>query len=420
MSDRLKALREKRGRIVKEMKDLVEKWETDDSNFDEEKRRHETLFDDQNKLKDQIEAEERQNNLDREEAEAEARRAASATRAGNAGIETAEAEDEGEMSPERRARRTNEYQNAYMSYLRYGYAGEHRATLQADNDIGGGYLVAPEQFVNRLIKFVDDQVFIRRRATTFSVPNADSLGAPSLDTDPGDADWTTELATGNEDTAMEFGKRELHPHPVAKRVKISRTLLRKATMGVEALVRQRLGYKFAITQEKAFLTGDGSQKPLGIYVASDQGIPTARDVSVGNTATEIKFDGLIEAKYSLKGAYWANAAWNFHRDALKQITKLKDGEGQYIWRPSVREGEPDRILGHPYDMSEYTPNTFATGQYVGCIGDFSWYWIADALSMTVQRLEELYAETNQVGLIGRMESDAMPVLAEAFARVKLA
>jgi hypothetical protein len=38
----------------------------------------------------------------------------------------------------------------------------------------------------------------------------------------------------------------------------------------------------------------------------------------------------------------------------------------------------------------------------------------------VQRLVELYAETNQVGFIGRAEVDGMPVLAEAFARLKCA
>lgn len=78
------------------------------------------------------------------------------------------------------------------------------------------------------------------------------------------------------------------------------------------------------------------------------------------------------------------------------------------------------LLGSPFNMSEYAPNTFTTGQYVGIFGDFSNYWIADALDMQVQRLVELYAATNQTGLIGRMETDGMPVLAEAFARVKLA
>jgi HK97 family phage major capsid protein len=70
--------------------------------------------------------------------------------------------------------------------------------------------------------------------------------------------------------------------------------------------------------------------------------------------------------------------------------------------------------------SEWAPNTFTTGQCVGLLGDFSHYWIADALSMQIQRLNELYAETNQVGFIGRLETDGAPVLEEAFVRVKLA
>lgn len=39
--------------------------------------------------------------------------------------------------------------------------------------------------------------------------------------------------------------------------------------------------------------------------------------------------------------------------------------------------------------------------------------------MELQRLDELYAATNQVGFIGRRELDAMPVLGEAFARLTL-
>ena len=46
--------------------------------------------------------------------------------------------------------------------------------------------------------------------------------------------------------------------------------------------------------------------------------------------------------------------------------------------------------------------------------------LADALDMQVQRLVELYAESNQDGFIGRLECDGMPALEEAFVRVKLA
>lgn len=219
---------------------------------------------------------------------------------------------------------------------------------------------------------------------------------------------------------MAFGKRNLEPHPLAKRILISNKLLRASAIQPESLVRSRLAYKFGITEEKAFLTGSGAQQPLGVFTASGDGISTSRDVSTGNSTTAFTFDGLKEAKYSLKGNYWPRARWIFHRDSVKMAAKLKDGEGRYIWEDSVRTGEPDRLLGFPVSMSEYAPNTFTTGLYVGIVGDFSQYWIADALMMAVQRLIELYAATNQVGFIGRLETDGMPVLEEAFARVTLA
>ena len=73
---------------------------------------------------------------------------------------------------------------------------------------------------------------------------------------------------------MKFGKRELHPHPLAKRIKISNDLIRRSVLPSESIVRDRLAYKFAITQEKAFLLGHGANQPLGVFVASDDGIST--------------------------------------------------------------------------------------------------------------------------------------------------
>lgn len=311
---------------------------------------------------------------------------------------------------------------AFGKWLRTGRMSHQLETraLQADDGDDGGYIVAPQTFVSNLIKFVDDQVFIRNLASKYQIATAGSMGAAELTADPADADWTTELQTGGEDSTMKFGKRELYPHPMAKRIKISKDLIRKSVIGVEQLVQQRLGYKFAVTEEKAFMTGTGDKQPLGVFTASASGISTARDVSTGNTTTEIKADNLIEVKYKLKAQYMRTAVWVFHRDGMKQIAKLKDGEGQYLFRVSLTELEPDRLLGRPLYMSEYAPSTFTTGLYVGIFGDFSHYWIADALDMQMQRLDELYAETNQVGFIARRETDGAPVLAEAFARVKLA
>jgi HK97 family phage major capsid protein len=167
------------------------------------------------------------------------------------------------------------------------------------------------------------------------------------------------------------------------------------------------------------MTGDGAGKPLGLFTASVDGITTARDVSTGNTATEVKFDGLIEAKYAVKAQYRNKAEWIFHRTGIKQIRKLKDSEGQYIWQPSVIAGSPDLLLGVPVNESEYAPAVFTTGLYVGVYGNLQHYWICDSLAMEMQVLMELYARTNQVDYMTRIETDGAPVVANAFARVKL-
>lgn len=317
---------------------------------------------------------------------------------------------------------TDEYRESFNRWLiggeRLCTSDELRA-LQSDIDTAGGYMQAPMTMVAELLKFVDNDVVVRQKATVFQANGAKSLGVVSLDTDPDDADWTSELGTGSEDSAMAFGRRELRPHPLAKRIKVSNTLLRVSTMPAESLVAQRLAYKHAVSQEKGFMTGSGAGQPLGLFTASSLGISTGRDVSTDNTTTAITADGLINAKFSLKAAYQATAEWIFHRDAVKAIRKLKDGNGQYIWSPGLG-GQPNTILDRPYTMSEYAPNTFTTGQYVGLFGDPRFYWIADNLQFTLQRLVELYAATNQTGFIGRLECDGMPALEEAFARVKLA
>jgi HK97 family phage major capsid protein len=316
------------------------------------------------------------------------------------------------------------YRAAFTKMLQHGHAAlftpdEVRA-LSAVTSAEGGATVVPEEFAKGLIKLIDDSVYIRQLATVTTLTTATSLGAPALDADPADADWTTELATGGEDSTMAFGKRLLTPNPVAKRIKVSDKLLRSSAINVESLVMERLAYKFAITQEKAFMTGTGVNQPLGVFTASAQGISTSRDVSTGNTTAAIGMDGLVNAKYALKEGYQKRATWIFHRDAVKEIRKLKDENDQYIWVAGLQAGQPDMILDSPFRMSEYAPNTFTTGLYVGIIGDFSNYWIVDALDMSIKRLVELYAEANQVGYIARVECDGMPTLESAFARVKLA
>lgn len=228
-----------------------------------------------------------------------------------------------------------------------------------------------------------------------------------------------EIRTGVADDDMDLEKRALYPHPLARRILVSNTLLRR-NPSVADLVSDRLTYKFGTVMENAYLNGHGGNQPLGVFVASADGINTDRDVTTSNTSSAVTADNLIETKYSIKAQYRRNCRWILHRDWLKKIRKLKTGDGDYIWRSGISSDRPDTILDLPFHESEYAPSASTSGSYVAIVGDFSFYWIADAMDMQVSVLTELYAETNQTGYIGRMETDGMPVLTEAFARSKLA
>lgn len=315
------------------------------------------------------------------------------------------------------AARVEQEVRAFSHFLR---TGESRA-LQVDVNTSGGFLVTPQQVVNSLIQAVDNEVFIRQRATVIRVERAESLGVASLDADPDDPTWTSEILTGTTDASMAFGKRELRPHPLATKLLVSEKALRMVP-GIEGIVQARLAYKMGIKQENAFLNGTGDQQPLGVFTASTQGITTARDISTSNTTTAVTVDGLKRAKGALKSQYRKNGkcAWIFHPDVVTEIALLKDGNGRYLLQDAITMNEPDMLLGLPMLESQYAPSTMTTGLYVGALGDWSHYMIADALDIRIQRLTELYAATNQVGFHVRSEVDGMPDLAEAFVRVKLA
>lgn len=293
------------------------------------------------------------------------------------------------------------------------------AALQQDNPTQAGYLLAPEEFRTELIRELNDDTFIRTKANVLPpIRNAQSLGFPTRTAGMSSFAWGTELTAPVADSALAFGKREFKPRPGVSGILVSKTLIRNVA-NVDALIRSEIAAEVAAALETAYMSGTGATGPLGLFVASADGINTDRDVSTGNTATEIKFDGLMEAKYSIKGKYQPGCEWVFHRDAVKQLAKLKNSDGQYIWQASVVLGTPDLLLGKPVNMSEYAPHTFTTGLYVGLYGDLKQYWIVDAMGIEIQVLNELYAATNQTYYISRIETDGAPVLPAAFARIKL-
>ena len=292
-------------------------------------------------------------------------------------------------------------------------------SLTAANPTQAGYLYAPEQFNTELIKTADNLFPLSSRVRKFAINEGVSMGNPKRTARLGRMTKGSEVGTAPENTALTFGKRELKPNPYSDMLKVSRTLMMNAP-NTDQILRDEIAYAYGWTREYEILNGTGLGGPLGVFVASSDGISTARDVSTDNTTTAITYKGLVNAKFSLNQAYRRNASWLFHRDTVAACMKLLDSQNLPIFVASPRVGELDTVLNCPVLESEDAPNTFTTGLYVGAIADWSYYWLAEAGNIEVRVANELYMATNQVGYFYRMAMDGQPVVEEAFARVKLA
>lgn len=408
---RVLELKEEAGRLVNEARSILAKAESEKREMtDEESVRFDALHNDADKKLAEAQRHERQ---------------ALADDGFKSGKQEGARQSDGDEQPAQNRRQrpvsalaTPEYHSAFMDYLQFGRVSN---ALQVDVDSSGGFIAVSERLLEGILKNVDNAVIVRQLANVLSCGLNETLGQVTLASDVSGFEWGGgETEDADEDDGPTFGKRELRPRRLKRKViKISKELIRSARIDVEAFVQARTAYQLAITLEQAYMTGDGSNQPLGLFTASADGVPTTQDVNSGDN-TGLTPDGLIDTQAALKDAYQGAARWLLHRDFIKRVRKLKDGDGVYIWQPGLQTGQPNLLLGKPYITSEYAPNTWTQNSYVALYGDFSHYYIADATTMTVQRLVETYAKTGQIGLLfDQMGADGMPALAEAFVRVKL-
>jgi HK97 family phage major capsid protein len=310
---------------------------------------------------------------------------------------------------------------AFTKFLRSGHLLETEArALTQSSEPDGGYFV-PDQFRAELIQGANNLVFVRQFAAKSTIAGTSTVIFPKKTARMTNAEWTSEVGKATKDTALKFGLVKLTPNKLQKAVQISTTLQRNSAIDIDAVVREELDYVLAITMEQAYLLGTGSAQPLGVFTVAADGINIDRDFSDGNTATAITIDGLKNALYHLTPIHRKVARWLFSMEAVLGISKMKDGEGRYIWQTSIVAGDPDILLGHGVDESAYVPNTFQASQYVGMLADWNQgYRIVDSQGIELQILRELYAEEGMVEMLMTMWSDGKPTQPEAFARIKLA
>ena len=301
-------------------------------------------------------------------------------------------------------RASDEYRNAFWGMIRNrNLTPGVMNDLQIGTDTEGGYLV-PDEFEHTLVQGLEEENVLRSLCTIIQTSSGDRK-IPIV-TAHGTASWVDEedpIPTSDET----FGQISIGAHKVATMIKVSDELLQDSVFNLESYIATEFARRIGAAEEEAFITGNGTGKPTGLLHATNgagTGVTTT-----GNTPTA---DEIFDLVHSIKSVYRRKAVFLLNDSTLKAIRKLKDGQGQYLWQPGLKEGQPDMLLNYRIATSPFMPE-IAAGNKVILFGDFKSYWIADRQGRSFQRLNELYAATGQVGFRATQRVDGRLVLAEA-------
>ena len=307
----------------------------------------------------------------------------------------------GEQEKEKTGRASDEYRDAMISAMRSNFRNVSNV-LQEGVDADGGYLV-PEEYDRRLIDVLADENIMRGLATTITTAGQHKINIAA--TKPAAA-WIEEggaLTFGD----ATFDQIYLDAYKLHVAIKVTEELLYDNTFGLENYIITQFGKALANAEEDAFLNGDGKGKPTGIFDKTKGG------QIAGTLTAAIKSDDLIDLVYGLKRPYRKSASFIMNDSTLASLRKLKDNNGAYIWQPSYKEGEPDRVLGYTVHTSSFAPTNAIA------FGDYSYYNIGDRGSRSFGELRELFAGNGMIGFLAKERVDGKLVLPEAVKVLKL-
>lgn len=290
-----------------------------------------------------------------------------------------------------------DYTRAFASYFRKGEgddflraanaAGE-RATIQAAMSVGdnssGGYL-APVEWDRKIAEAQRSTSPMRRLATV----QVTGVGAYTTmwNNDQWGSGWVGETAARPQTTnaslsPIAFASGEIYAMPAA-----TQRLLDDAAINVDAWLIQSVEKEFNRQEGIAFLSGNGVNKPAGFLTYAEGGTNAATHPGGAIDVTEVAItvDSLIDFTYGLAAPYRQNAAWVMSSLTAAAIAKMKDDNGQLIWRESLIAGQPSTLLGRPVEIDEGMPGP-AAGNLAIAFGDWrAGYLINDRLGTRILR-----------------------------------
>ncbi len=162
--------------------------------------------------------------------------------------------------------------------------------------------------------------------------------------------------------------------PIYAYPKTTQEILDFSDLDIMGWLTEEISDTFVETEESDLVNGDGTKKAKGFLsyqreAKNDKARAFGTLEKMDTAGALVTSDELIDLSFKLKKKYRKNAVWVMNSNTAAMLQKLKNGNGDYIWRDGMQSGDPDMLLGKPVRYLENMPE-IAAGKPVIAIGDF--------------------------------------------------
>lgn len=265
----------------------------------------------------------------------------------------------------------------------------------------GGNTV-PTTFYGRLMAhLIEVSGIMMAGPTVLNTASGETIEVP-VTTAHSSASLTAEAAAISESDPA-FAKRTLGAYKYGVLMQASAELLSDTGVDLEGYLAMQAGRALGNAFGTHAITGTGTNQPTGIITSASTGVTGGTGVAGAFTA-----DNLIDLYYSVIAPYRnsASCGWLMRDATLGAVRKLKDGQNQYLWQPSIQVGAPDTLLGKPVHTD---PNVaaVATSAKSVAFGDFSQYFVRLAGGVRFERSDDYAFNSDLVTFRAIIRADGL-------------
>ena len=275
------------------------------------------------------------------------------------------------------------FQSDYDHYLR---RGTPVAALTTDATLTAGYQL-PEDFDGKLTNALNSVSALRSLCT--EITTGDDSALPILNSH-GRAVWVPE---GQPIPLVKdaFDRAVLTTHKLAAIIRVTGELLRDAAIDIEQYLADTFADRLSVSEEEAFIAGDGEDKPLGLIHQAKVGCMT-------ETAGTVSIEDVLNLIFSLPEKHRHHATLLMNDNTLLQLYREAMAQGKQLLFGKTADGRTDTFFGMPIARCASMPDSRAGSIPVLC-GDFRQVYINNCGKRGIKRLDELYVVNNHVGFL---------------------